>query len=41
MAKGYSLDLPQRAWRAWQNGEGSQRELAGRFAVSLSFVRDF
>ena len=40
MAKGYSLDLRQRVWAAWQQGEGSQRELARRFAVSLSFVRD-
>ena len=40
MAKGYSLDLRQRVWSAWQHGEGSQRELARRFAVSLSFVRD-
>ena len=40
MAKGSSLDLRQRVWSAWQRGEGSQRELAGRFAVSLSFVRD-
>ena len=30
MAKGYSLDLRQRVWSAWQNGEGSQRELARR-----------
>ena len=40
MAKGYSLDLRQRVWSAWQKGEGSQRELAKRFAVSASFVRD-
>ena len=40
MAKGYSLDLRQRVWSAWQNGEGSQRKLAERFAVSPSFVRD-
>lgn len=29
MAKGDSLDLRQRVWSAWQNGEGSQRELIG------------
>ena len=40
MAKGYSLDLRRRVWSAWQAGEGSQRALAQRFAVSLSFVRD-
>ena len=40
MAQGYSLDLRQRVWAAWQQGEGSQRELARRFAVSPSFVRD-
>lgn len=40
MAASYSLDLRQRVWNAWQKGEGSQRELARRFAVSLSFVRD-
>lgn len=40
MATSYSLDLRQRVWNAWQKGEGSQRELARRFAVSLSFVRD-
>ena len=27
-------------WAAWQAGKGSQRVLAQRFAVSLSFVRD-
>ena len=40
VAKPYSLDLRERVWAAWQNGEGSQRELAERFAVSASFVRD-
>lgn len=40
MAKGYSLDLRRRVWRAWQNGEGTQAQLAVRFAVSVSFVRD-
>lgn len=40
MAKGYSLDLRRRVWRAWQNGEGTQGQIAVRFAVSVSFVRD-
>ena len=40
MAKGYSLDLRRRVWSAWQNGEGTQAQLARRFAVSVSFVRD-
>lgn len=40
MAASYSLDLRQRVWAAWQRGEGSQRGLAERFAVSASFVRD-
>ena len=40
MAKGYSLDLRRRVWSAWQNGEGTQGQIAARFAVSVSFVRD-
>lgn len=40
MAKAYSLDLRRRVWRAWQDGEGSQTQIAARFAVSVSFVRD-
>ena len=40
MAKGYSLDLRRRVFGAWQRGEGSQSEIAARFAVSVSFVRD-
>ena len=40
MARAYSLDLRERVWTAWQRGEGSQRELAIRFGVSPSFVRD-
>ena len=40
MAKGYSLDLRRRVFGAWQRGEGSQPEIAARFAVSVSFVRD-
>jgi len=38
---GYSLDLQQKILSAWQNKEGTQRELAKRFKVSLSFLRDF
>jgi len=37
----YSLDLRQKILSAWQNQEGTQRELAKRFKVSLSFIRDF
>lgn len=35
-----SLDLRQRIITAYQDKEGSQRQLAERFKVSLSFVRD-
>lgn len=40
MAKGYSLDLRRRGFGAWPRGEGSQSEIAARFALSASFVRD-
>jgi transposase len=40
MAKAYSLDLRRRVFAAWQRGEGSQAEVAARFSVSESFVRD-
>jgi transposase len=40
MPKVYSLDLRNKVFSAWQAGEGSQRELAKRFNVSLSFIRD-
>jgi transposase len=36
----YSIDLRKKIFSAWENKEGSQRELAKRFKVSLSFVRD-
>ena len=36
----YSLDLRKKIFSAWQAKEGSQRELAKRFNVSLSFIRD-
>lgn len=36
----YSLDLRQKILSAWQNKENTQRGLAQRFKVSLSFVRD-
>ena len=36
----YSLALRQRVWDAWQRGEGSQRQLAARFSVQLTFVRN-
>lgn len=35
-----SMDLRQRVIAAYQAKEGSQRQLAKRFKVSLSFVRD-
>lgn len=35
-----SIDLRQRVIAAYQAKEGSQRQLAERFKVSLSFVRD-
>jgi hypothetical protein len=37
----YSIDLRQKILSAWQNKEGTQRELAKRFKVSLSFLGDF
>lgn len=37
--KPYSLDLRQKIVEAYQNGEGSLRQLAHRFKVSLSFVQ--
>ena len=40
MASSYSLDLRERVWGAWQRGEGSQPQIAARFGVSVSFVRD-
>jgi transposase len=35
-----SLDLRQRIIAAYEAKEGSLRELAERFKVSLSFIRD-
>ena len=40
MPKAYSEDLRKRVWAAWQQGEWSQQEVAVRFGVSESFVRD-
>jgi transposase len=37
--KPYSQDLRQRVVEAYNNHEGSQREIAQRFGVSLSFVQ--
>jgi transposase len=37
--KAYSHDIRQRIINTYQNGEGSQRQIAARFHVSLSFVR--
>ena len=36
----YSLDLRQKILSAWENKENTQSDLAKRFKVSLSFVRD-
>ena len=38
--KPYSLDLRRRVLEAWQRGEGSQRQLARRFSVHLTLVRN-
>lgn len=40
MAAAYSVDLRQRVVDAYHANEGSQRQLADRFKVSLSFVRN-
>lgn len=40
MAAAYSIDLRKKIISAWEAKEGSQRELAKRFKVSLSFIRD-
>lgn len=37
--KSYSLDLRQKIIEAYENKEGSQRQLARRFKVSLGFVQ--
>jgi transposase len=37
--KAYSHDIRLRIIKTYQNGEGSQRQIAARFEVSLSFVR--
>lgn len=37
--KAYSTDLREKVMNAYNNREGSQRELAQRFSVSLSFVQ--
>ena len=36
----FSLDLRQRVWAAYDRGEGTEAEIAKRFGVSASFVRD-
>ncbi len=40
MAKPYSLDLRQKVFAAYQAGGDSQEQVAARFGVSQSFVRD-
>jgi transposase len=38
--KAYSIDLRQKVLDAYNRQEGSQRQLAKRFSVSLSFIQD-
>jgi transposase len=40
MAAPYSMDLRTKILLAYQNKEGSQRQIAARFDVSSSFVRN-
>ncbi len=40
MAKAYSFDLRRKVFAAWQKADSSQAEVAARFGVSASFVRD-
>ncbi|MHC5821650.1 MAG: helix-turn-helix domain-containing protein [Nostoc sp.] len=40
MPGSYSKDLRERVIMAWEEKEGSQRQLSQRFKVSLSFVRN-
>ncbi|WP_242054112.1 helix-turn-helix domain-containing protein [Nostoc sp. FACHB-888] len=40
MPVSYSVDLRRRVIAAWEAHDGSQRHLAQRFKVSLSFVRN-
>ncbi|MGD1700346.1 helix-turn-helix domain-containing protein [Dapis sp. BLCC M229] len=40
MARPYSQNLGRPVIRAYQNKEGSQRQIAQRFQVSLTFVRN-
>jgi transposase len=40
MAAAYSIDLRTKILQAYQNKEGSQRQIAARFDVSASFVRN-
>ena len=40
MPAAYSLDLRERVRRAWEQEQGSRTEIAARFEVSVSFVRD-
>lgn len=37
--KAYSLELREKIVQAYDNHEGSQRQLASRFKVSLSFIQ--
>jgi transposase len=36
----YSLDLRERVWAAYHAGEGTEMQVAKRFGVSFSFVRN-
>ena len=39
--RAYGLELRRRIVAAYQNGEGSLREVAERFAVAVVTVRDY
>ena len=41
MARPYSQNLARPVIRAYQNKEGSKRQIAQRFQVSLTCVRNF
>ena len=40
MPAAYSVDLRERVWRACEQEQGTRGEIAARFEVSVSFVRD-
>ena len=40
MPAAYALDLRERVWRACEREQGTRTEIAERYEVSVSFVRD-